>query len=332
MLNRIQVLLFYIGLMLLAFLIHQPISAQNNTFHLQTNPEDIRAAWLDSTIPHIFVVAHRANTTYRDGTPSLPENSLKAVESAIRNGADVVEIDLKKTSDGYFVLMHDRDLGRTTNGSGPVSDKTLKELLELNLVHDGEVTQEKIPTLEEVLELVRGRALINLDHINPILEEVMPIVEELDMLDHAIIKTRNTPDEMIDRLKGLPMDEVLFMPIIPGHDYSDEELIDLISEYKEKLGITAVELLFNLDNAHRMTEELFRSIHNMGVRVWLNTLWNGRHTGGLADEDIPAKSDEVFGTLLKRGVTIIQTDQAAYLRSYITSPHYIQSIFNTNTQ
>lgn len=317
---RLRICSFY--LVIFAFFLQESAISQSSKYHLQSNPQDIRAAWSDSSIPHIFVVAHRANTTYRDGLPSLPENSILAVENAIRHGADVVEIDLKKTSDGHFVLMHDRDLDRTTTSSGPVSEKTLEEILELNLVHNGKVTDERVPTLEEVLELVRGRSLINLDHINPILEEVLPLVEELNMLDHAIIKTRNTPDEMVNRLESFPIDEILFMPIISGHNYSDGDLIELIAEYQDKLGITAVELIFNPENYDRMTEELFGSIHDMGIRVWINTLWNGRLSGGLADEDIPAKTEEVFGSLLERGVTIIQTDQTSYLRSYITSPHY----------
>lgn len=323
--NIIMANIMIIGVLSQAF-------AQENTddSYLQTDFENIVAAWSDTSINHIFSVAHRANVRYRDDMPDVPENSKQAMEIAIQHGVDVLEVDLKETADGHFILMHDQDLNRTTTGFGPVVEKTLEEIKELRLVHEGVITDERVPTLEEALELTRGRAMINLDHISPILEPVLEIVQELDLFDHSIVKTRDSPKKIAERLSGFSLNEVLFMPLITANDYSDQEIISQIEAYQNEVGITAVELIFNADSHDRMSAELFKSIHDMGVRVWINTLWDGRLSGGLADKDIPDKSDMVWGTLLDHGVTIIQTDQAVYLRSYITSPHFIHHGSTTN--
>jgi glycerophosphoryl diester phosphodiesterase len=79
-----------------------------------------------------------------------PENTLRAVKRAFECGADAVEIDVRLSSDDELVVIHDDTLERTTNGSGKVSKKTLKQLRTLD-VGKGET----IPTLSEVLSLVK---------------------------------------------------------------------------------------------------------------------------------------------------------------------------------
>jgi hypothetical protein len=75
----------------------------------------------------VYVAAHRGD--WGDD----PENSLQSLKWAAKLGVDIVELDLKRTRDGQFVVMYDSTLDRTTTGSGPVSDRTLEELKRLNL-------------------------------------------------------------------------------------------------------------------------------------------------------------------------------------------------------
>ena len=84
--------------------------------------EPVKAIYAKITNPdnkEITVVAHRADWRY------APENSLAAIESSIRLGADVVELDVQKTKDGQLILMHDKTLDRTTTGKGKVAEWTL---------------------------------------------------------------------------------------------------------------------------------------------------------------------------------------------------------------
>ena len=77
--------------------------------------EPVKAIYAKITNPdnkEITVVAHRADWRY------APENSLAAIESSIRLGADVVELDVQKTKDGQLILMHDKTLDLSEKWSG----------------------------------------------------------------------------------------------------------------------------------------------------------------------------------------------------------------------
>ena len=76
---------------------------------------------------------HRKNAplliaSHRGQWREYPENSIGAIKEAIKDGADIVEIDVHLTADGVPVLMHDSTVDRTTNGTGKVSDFTLEEI------------------------------------------------------------------------------------------------------------------------------------------------------------------------------------------------------------
>ena len=78
-----------------------------------------------------------------------PENTLRSFRRAVEEGANAVELDLRLTSDGHLVILHDADVARTTNGKGEVAQLTLAEVRALD-AGEGEV----IPTFDEVLDAV----------------------------------------------------------------------------------------------------------------------------------------------------------------------------------
>jgi glycerophosphoryl diester phosphodiesterase len=106
-----------------------------------------------------LIFAHRGASAY------APENTLAAFEIAIQQGADLVEMDAKLSADQKVVILHDRTVDRTTDGSGRVSDLPLSELKKLNASHGfrDQYPAESIPTFSEALELCAGRIGINLE-------------------------------------------------------------------------------------------------------------------------------------------------------------------------
>lgn len=78
-----------------------------------------------------------------------PENTLRSFVRADHEGLDTIELDLHLSKDGALVVMHDADVARTTDGSGPIGEFTLAELRELDA---GE--GERIPVFEEVVDAV----------------------------------------------------------------------------------------------------------------------------------------------------------------------------------
>jgi glycerophosphoryl diester phosphodiesterase len=79
-----------------------------------------------------------------------PENTLRSFVAAQQAGLDVIELDLHLSKDGALVVMHDADVDRTTDGSGPISEMTLDELRALDAGHG-----ERVPLFEEVLDAVK---------------------------------------------------------------------------------------------------------------------------------------------------------------------------------
>lgn len=102
---------------------------------------------------------------HRGGGLLWPENSLLAFRNALALGADYLEMDVHLTRDGEVVVIHDPTLDRTTTGTGPVRERTLAELGTLRLKDPtGAVTEERIPTLDQVVALaVAGRRQILLE-------------------------------------------------------------------------------------------------------------------------------------------------------------------------
>ncbi|MFJ6751706.1 MULTISPECIES: glycerophosphodiester phosphodiesterase [unclassified Streptomyces] len=80
-----------------------------------------------------------------------PENTLRSFVRAEHEGLDVIELDLHLSKDGALVVMHDADVERTTDGTGPIAERTLAELRELDAGRG-----ERIPVFEEVVDAVKA--------------------------------------------------------------------------------------------------------------------------------------------------------------------------------
>lgn len=151
----------------------------------------LRAELQDSRSDYVFVVAHRGDWRH------APENSVAAIKGAADMGVDMVEIDIQRTKDGGFVLMHDGSIDRTTEGKGNVADYTVGELKRFRLRRaDGSLSDETIPTLEEALTACKGAVLVNIDKGGDYLSEIAPIIRKTGTEDHVVLKGRGTVEEV----------------------------------------------------------------------------------------------------------------------------------------
>ena len=101
---------------------------------------------------------------HRGDRKNFPENTMSAMRSAIEMGCDAIETDVRMTKDGHLVLIHDRDVVRTTNGSGFVDEMTLEEIraLDAGFWKGEEFVGTQIPTVEEFLEYIsKTNAFVN---------------------------------------------------------------------------------------------------------------------------------------------------------------------------
>jgi len=139
----------------------------------------------------VLIIAHRGASAYE------PENTLRSVKKALELGADMVEVDVRASRDGHIVVMHDAMVDRTTNGKGYVKDMTLKELKRLNAG-----LGEHIPTLQEVAELMRGKAQLVVEIKVPRTEKkVLQIIKENELDRQTLITSFYHP--VLKRVKEL---------------------------------------------------------------------------------------------------------------------------------
>ncbi len=109
-------------------------------------------------LPQKGICAHRgASSTH-------PENTLAAIEQAVKLGAQMIEFDVRSTKDNKLVLMHDNTVDRTTNGKGAVKDLMLAEIKQFDAgTWKGEKFKGiEVPTFEEVLNIVPDTILMNI--------------------------------------------------------------------------------------------------------------------------------------------------------------------------
>lgn len=142
----------------------------------------------------VMVIGHRGDPTH------APENTIASFKKAIELGVNGIELDVQMSKDGYLVVIHDEKVDRTTDGNGFVKDYTLKELknLDAGIKFGKEFAGERIPTLEEVFQLIkRYNVLVNIEVKSGIAlyegieEKLVEIIRGYDFVDRTVISSFN---------------------------------------------------------------------------------------------------------------------------------------------
>lgn len=118
------------------------------------------------------IIAHRG------ASGDYPENTLLAIEQAIVQGADAIEIDLFAVQ-GELIVIHDHHLARTTNGTGSIYQYSLVELMQLDAGRG-----QRIPMLWQVLELINGKCWLNIELKGD--DTVAPLLALLDKAEQQL--------------------------------------------------------------------------------------------------------------------------------------------------
>jgi glycerophosphoryl diester phosphodiesterase len=276
---------------------------------------------------HVMVVAHRGGGMEGD-RKSHPENSVAAVQNSIDLGAEMVELDIQKSSDGEFVVFHDSWLDRSSTCKGELAKRTLAELKECRLViaGTGAATDERIPTLREMLAVTKDRIFVNIDNKLDIdaLPEIVAVAREAGVADQIVIK-RNlwSPERIAEmaRLLEKTGSGAIFMPVIADDAVRDAKFLEAATS---TFSADAVELIAWHEGGKPMTSDggpLFgakaRAVAARGDwHLWVNTyaIVNkpaGMLSGGRGDQLATTASmpREAYGFWVDRGATIIQTDE-----------------------
>lgn len=251
----------------------------------QAPVEAIRDRFLDAESKIVMVASHRA--AHLD----FPENSIPAIQEAIKIGVDIVELDVKVTKDGVPILMHDGTINRTTTGTGKPSDFTFEELRQFRLIHKGETTDEVIPTFEEALMLVKNKVLVDIDIKTDQLDPIIDVIKKLECEDQVFWFDNDY--EALEYVRNAHQDFML-MPRAYSIEMADSAIVRFQPE--------AVHIDFSF-----YTEDVTTLIKSNNARIWINAL--GAYDPAFGTD----REDEALEKILRYGANIIQTDQPELL-------------------
>jgi glycerophosphoryl diester phosphodiesterase len=219
-----------------------------------------------------LVIAHRG------GAGLFPENTLYAFQEAWKMGVDILEMDVRETADGALVLLHDKTVDRTTDGSGEVSQKTLAEVKQLNAAFrfttDGgqsfPLREQKIsiPTLEEVFSnLPQARYIVEIKHETPTIAKSLCFLIRKHNLQDKVI-TASFSQNVLDSFRS-ECAEV-------ATSASTSEVTKFMIYYKTGLGKSYSPPMFALQTPEKIgslqivSKDFLETAHhlNLQVHVW----------------------------------------------------------------
>jgi glycerophosphoryl diester phosphodiesterase len=204
----------------------------------------------------------------------------------------LLETDVRMTEDSVLVLLHDDTLDRTTTGSGPVRDKTLRELRGLRLVASGsDTTRYPIPTTAEALAWAEGRAVLQLDVKDDVPRSLVTgLLRRMEALDQAMVITYTQADARW------------------YHRQMPELLLSVSAETREEaVGYTQQidpSRLVAFAGIGEVIPEVVQAFSSRDVPVTVGTF-------GELDEEAERRGLVVYRDLFREGVDIVATDQTA---------------------
>lgn len=278
-----------------------------------TRVEKILSELNDPDSKYVLVISHRGDWR------NCPENTIPAIESVISMGVDMMELDVKRTKDSVLVLMHDKTIDRMTDGTGLISDFTYDSLKTFKVKWESNpsVDTVRIPTLRQALLCCKDRILVNVDHAYLYYDEILALTEELGVTGQVLMKGRSSIDK-VEKDFSRYENNLLYMPIIGINTPSGQALF---AEYVER-GVAPLAFEVCWDQPGAQIDDCIAKIHQLGSKLWVNTLWPELCGGpGNGDDAAFEAADpaDVYGRYVQMGATMLQTDRPEFLLGYLRS-------------
>jgi glycerophosphoryl diester phosphodiesterase len=228
-------------------------------------------------------------TAHRGASGAAPENTLAAMERAIADGADFVEVDVQETADGEVVVIHDSDLKKIGGVDLKIWDATYEQLqgIDVGSWFAPEFRTERVPKLEQVLELCKGRIRVNIElkyygHDERLEERMVEIVETAGMQSDIVVMSLKR--DAVEKVQNMRPDWSI--GLLTATVVGD---------------LTAVDVDFLAVNTGLATPDFVRRAHESGKEVLVWTV-----------------NDPInMSRMISRGVDSIITDEPALLRTVL---------------
>jgi glycerophosphoryl diester phosphodiesterase len=203
---------------------------------------------------------------HRGYPAKFPENTLAAFEGAMQAGCDMIELDVTLSRDRKVVVIHDDTLDRTTNGKGPVLERTLEEIkrLDAGSWFAPRFSAERIPELSEVMELTAGRCMLNIEIKQSAFEAGYPI----DAIEHQVVTLVRAGGAMgrviISSFDKRILERIAAMDAPPGIAYISDHGVD-----KRALEMLLAMKAFSWHPSFKvLTRDQVDMLHTAGLKVF----------------------------------------------------------------
>ncbi|MHA8054016.1 glycerophosphodiester phosphodiesterase family protein [Aquirufa sp. OSTEICH-129A] len=252
------------------------------------SPNQIEA-WTYKSQQKLRISAHRGNSGL------APENTLATFQKALDMGVDFIEIDVRTSKDNQLVILHDGTLNRTTNGTGPIAQLTLKEIKQLkaNKGWEAKFSEERIPTLEETLQLVqkwnkqkKTKTFIYVDCKQVAPKPLLNLMKKYQLDKESVYYG---DDDFLEKLR-MEDPKSKRMPSLNKFDEMDAKI--------KRLAPYAFDV-----NWLRINEQLVKALHEKNIRVYSDVL-------GPLDQAVNYQKAKELG------VDLIQTDHVKSVYRY----------------
>lgn len=265
---------------------------------------------------NIIVVAHRGASG-----GNIPCNTLASYEIALKQGADMIEVDVSCSRDGKLFLFHPGMEFAHLNRFVSLKTKSFDSIQKVKYVnYDRTPTQFPIASFDDFLEQFKGRCYINIDKFwgNP--EKIYDAIKRHGMVDQMLVKSKIS-EKVLSVLENL-CPELPFIPIVSEEHPMHKELM------KRNINYVGAEVLFEKDDSPLAGREFIDMMHNDGKLVWVNSIiynYKTQLSGGHSDDTaLTVSEDYGWGWLADRGFDFIQTDWTMMLVDYLkrTNKYY----------
>ena len=258
----------------------------------------------------ILIAAHRGVSG-----GNIPCNTIASFEIALRQGADIMELDVQKSRDGRLWVFHEGKENPHLNAvKNFVKDNDTTGIRYMRYINqDDDPTQFGVETLDDVLDFLKGKCYVNLDHCWNFFPDAVKCVRRHGMEEQIILKSA-PKQPFFDAIRECAPD-IIYMPIIKNTDD--------FCDYLDTLGINYAgnEVLFDTLDCETASPEYIEKMHRKGKILWANAIiynYKVQLSAGLSD-DFSLQNDPAdgWGRLADMGYDIIQTDWTQMLREYL---------------
>ena len=265
----------------------------------------------ESAKKNVLVVAHRGACG-----GNIPCNTLASYGIAVKQGADMIEVDVEMSADGKLFVFHPGMEPWHLFHRDRISRMSSADIAQLRYVNtDCVKTQFGINTFDEILDAFKNKCYINVDKFWGHPKEIAAAIRRHNMEDQILVKS-SLSDRVLSVLEEVAPD-IPFMAIVRNNHDAHESLM------KRSIHYIGAEVLFESETAEVASPTFVERMHRDGKLVWANSIiYDCREqlAAGHSDDTALTESEEKgWGWLADRGYDFIQTDWPLMLINYLKS-------------